>query len=50
MTAGLDSAISGWAQGDGVDLATYHDVIRDWLGPELARTAWLNPIHALERG
>ena len=50
LTAGLDAAIAGWAEGDGVDLATYRDVIRTWLGPELARTAWLNPIHALERG
>jgi epoxide hydrolase-like predicted phosphatase len=50
LTAGLDDAIRIWAETDGVDLAVYHDVIQEWLGPELARTAWLNPIHALERG
>jgi putative hydrolase of the HAD superfamily len=50
LTAGLDDAIRLWAETDGVDLAVYHDVIQEWLGPELARTTWLNPIHALERG
>jgi epoxide hydrolase-like predicted phosphatase len=50
LTAGLDGAIAGWAEGDGVDLATYHDVINDWFGAGLAKTTWLNPIHALERG
>lgn len=50
LTSGLQESISAWAHGDGVDLAVYHDVIKDWLGPELASTTWLNPIHALERG
>jgi putative hydrolase of the HAD superfamily len=50
LTAGLDGALAGWADGDGIDLAVYQGVIRDWLGPEVGRTAWLNPIHALERG
>src|SRR6478735_1772926 len=50
LTSGMDDAIALWAQGDGVDLTTYHSVIAEWLGEELARTAWLNPIHALERG
>src|SRR5690349_23254386 len=50
LTSGMDSSIALWAEGDGVDLAVYQGVMRDWLGAELARTAWLNPIHALERG
>jgi len=50
LTSGMDASIARWAEGDGVDLGVYHDVIAEWLGPELARTAWLNPIHALERG
>ena len=50
LTSGMESAIAQWAAGDGVDLPTYHDVIQEWLGAELARTTWLNPIHALERG
>lgn len=50
LTSGLNESIAQWADSDGVDLAIYHDVIGTWLGPELARTTWLNPIHALERG
>ena len=50
LTSGMDESIALWARTDGVDLDVYQSVIRDWLGEELARTAWLNPIHALERG
>jgi len=50
LTSGMDASIALWAEGDGVDLGIYQSVMQDWLGAELARTAWLNPIHALERG
>src|SRR6478752_5085882 len=50
LTSGMDASIALWAEGDGVDLGIYQSVMQEWLGTELARTAWLNPIHALERG
>lgn len=50
LTSGLDDGITRWAEADGIDLAVYRDVIAAWVGPEIARTAVLNPIHALERG
>src|SRR6478735_2045601 len=50
LTSGMDASIALWADSDGVDLGIYRSVMQDWLGPELARTAVLNPIHALERG
>src|SRR6478609_10113166 len=50
LTSGMDASIALWAEGEGVDLGIYQSVMRDWFGAELARTAVLNPIHALERG
>lgn len=50
LTGDLSVAVDAWAEQDGIDLAAYRAVIRDWLGAEYELEARLNPIHALERG
>ena len=49
MTTALHDTMSAWAEGDGIDLDAFGDVMREWVvagyeDPEA------NPVHALERG
>jgi epoxide hydrolase-like predicted phosphatase len=50
LTGDLRSAVESWARTDGVDLAAYGSIMRDWFGEPVGAEARLNPIHALERG
>jgi FMN phosphatase YigB (HAD superfamily) len=50
MTSGLDDAMATWAAEDGIDLARFRAVMRDWLGADVGEEARYNPVHALERG
>ncbi len=50
LTTDINSSVRRWAERHAVDLSTYIDIMRTWLGPEGEREAMLNPIHALERG
>jgi len=50
LTGPLSTAIERWAQADRVDLVAYFDLVDHWFGPEFARLAHTNPIHALEVG
>ncbi len=50
LTSDLRTSVERWVQADGVDVAAYSAVMGEWLGPAAAAEAWINPIHALERG
>jgi epoxide hydrolase-like predicted phosphatase len=50
LTVPLPDAVSAWASNDGVDLAHYVAIMRDWFGDAVGREAEINPVHALERG
>lgn len=50
LTVPLPAAVSAWADSDGVDLAHYVAIMRDWFGPAVGHEAEINPVHALERG
>jgi epoxide hydrolase-like predicted phosphatase len=50
LTTDINSSVRRWADRYAVDLSTYIDIMRTWLGPEGELEAMLNPIHALERG
>ena len=50
LTGPLSTAIEKWAEADRVDLVAYFDLVDHWFGPEFARLAHTNPIHALEVG
>jgi len=50
LTVDMRSVVERWAEIDGIDLAMYSDVIRQWLGEPAGQEALLNPVHALERG
>ena len=49
LTGRLADATRIWAKADGIDLAVYTSIMRDWLGEPFAVEAQANPIHALER-
>jgi epoxide hydrolase-like predicted phosphatase len=42
--------VQAWADSDGVDLAHYVAIMRDWFGDAVGLEAEINPVHALERG
>ena len=46
LTNPLSEFIGDWVRTDGIDPARFADLMRRWLGPEVAR----NPIHDLETG
>lgn len=50
LTGDLRTAVESWAAADGIDLAAYGSIMRDWFGEPVGVEARLNPIHALERG
>ena len=50
LTGPLATTIEAWAERDQVDLAAYFGLIDEWLAPEYAEIARINPIHALETG
>lgn len=50
LTGDLRTAVEAWARTDGIDLAAYGAIMRDWFGEQVGAEARLNPIHALERG
>ncbi len=50
LTTDLGSAMSQWATDEDVDLEDFIILMRRWLGKEAEEEAWVNPVHALERG
>jgi putative hydrolase of the HAD superfamily len=50
LTVPLPAAVQAWADSDGVDLAHYVAIMRDWFGEAVGLEAEINPVHALERG
>ena len=50
LTGPMSTVAREWAAADGIDLAAYTAIMRDWLGEVGGAEARLNPIHALERG
>ncbi len=50
LTVPLPAAVQAWADADGVDLAHYVAIMRDWFGDQVGHEAEINPVHALERG
>jgi epoxide hydrolase-like predicted phosphatase len=50
LTSDLGVALEAWAAADGIDFATYQEVMRALLGPGGGAEARYNPVHALERG
>jgi putative hydrolase of the HAD superfamily len=50
LTAPLADTMAQWCAADGIDVAVFRRVMRDWLGPAYAGRGPGNPLHALERG
>ena len=50
LTTDLHSTMRAWADSESVDLDQFALVMREWLGREAELEAWVNPVHALERG
>ncbi len=50
LTTDLGSAMSQWAAAEQVELKEFGVLMRTWLGMEAENEAWVNPVHALERG
>jgi epoxide hydrolase-like predicted phosphatase len=50
LTVPLPAAVQAWADSDGIDLAHYVAIMRDWFGDAVGNEAEINPVHALERG
>ena len=50
LTVPLSSAVQAWADSDGIELAHYVAIMRDWFGEAVGNEAETNPVHALERG
>lgn len=50
LTSNLHDSMQLWANNEQVDLDAFGRVMRQWLGPQGASEAAINPVHALERG
>jgi epoxide hydrolase-like predicted phosphatase len=50
LTSPLQSSMSAFVDGDGIDPDSFRDAMRDWLGTSYATDATESPVHALERG
>jgi putative hydrolase of the HAD superfamily len=50
LTERLDLSMRTWAEEEGIDFEAYVAVMRAWFDTEHQLEAWINPIHALERG
>jgi putative hydrolase of the HAD superfamily len=50
LTAPLADAMAQWCAADGIDVAQFRGVMKEWLGPQYDATDTGNPLHALERG
>jgi epoxide hydrolase-like predicted phosphatase len=50
LTGNLDHSMADALRDSGVDLDAFAGVLADWLGPDAAHEAMINPLHALERG
>jgi len=50
LTTALQASVGRWADEVDIELATFREVMRDWLGSEGDQLLAVNPIHALERG
>lgn len=49
LTVGLDECVPRWAEQDGIDLATFNELLVSWQNGAGDRPD-VNPLHALERG
>lgn len=50
LTVGMHEAMVSWAAHESIDISDFVSVMHQWLGPEYAMEAAINPIHALEKG
>lgn len=50
ITGSLPDAMAAWCEADGIDLAEFAEVMKQWLGTSYGDEAASNPVHALERG
>lgn len=50
LTVGMPEAMGAWAADEQIDITSFIEVMREWLGRDYAIEAAYNPIHALERG
>jgi putative hydrolase of the HAD superfamily len=50
LTAPLADAMAQWCAADGIDVAQFRGVMKEWLGSQYDATGPGNPLHALERG
>lgn len=50
LTSDFESAVTPWAAAEGIDLAVYFSIMRDWISAEAGPAHRMNPVHALERG
>ncbi|WP_218566543.1 HAD-IA family hydrolase [Vallicoccus soli] len=50
LTGSLELSTGAWAEAEDVDLDSFREVLRTWLGGDVAAAAEQNPLYALERG
>jgi putative hydrolase of the HAD superfamily len=50
LTSPLQDSMAAWCEADGIDLAEFRTVMKEWLGTSYGDDAAINPVHALERG
>lgn len=50
LTSSVPDTMNAWADEEDVDLTQFGEIMGDWLGREAQAEAWVNPVHALERG
>lgn len=50
LTTNLHFAMHAWADGEKLDLVDFGELMQEWLGGAAQVEAFVNPVHALERG
>lgn len=50
LTTDLHAAMHAWADGEQLDVLDFGELMREWLGADAQVEAFVNPVHALERG
>lgn len=50
LTTNLHMAMLAWADGEQLELIDFGDLMQNWLGGAAQVEAFVNPVHALERG
>lgn len=50
LTTDMRSSMAAWADSEDVDIDQFAAVMADWFGRDGQFEAWVNPVHAIERG